>query len=693
MKINADKNKLQTNHEASNLLRHLQDLQTEGALQLDEAELYIDFPLYKDDEDHLVISQLMIVTRFYGVIIFYLSSCNDRNAPERLISEDANLEHIYSQIYSRLLKQRNLRKNKRELRISVESFIYAPYLENVIDLDIDSEIINSKASLLKSITELENFVDEDIYNETASTIEGGKGLIRLRNRETEGFHEKSKVRLVNQLESAIARFDTNQLGSCVNQITGIERIRGLAGSGKTIVLAMKVAITHLTNKQAKILYTFSTKALYQHVKRLITRFYRQFDDTDPDFEDSIHILHAWGGNNAPGVYYNACINNSASFINYSEAKRINPAQPFSYACSQLINNHSISAQYDYVFVDEAQDFDSNFLQLCLQLAEEEKMVFGLDVFQNIFQTSSPTAEQLLGKGRELSSDIFLNKCYRTPCATLVCAHAIGLGVYRNPVQVIKTAEHWENLGYEVDERHDNAFAEGEHISVYRTRETSPSLFDEDKNSLIITQHHENHIDECFWVARKIHEDIVTEGLNASDILIICADDRNFKNYYNILSKALSDFNIDVNNVNADKYNISDFSVDNKVTYSTIHKAKGNESYSVYIVGCEALYYNPNVKNRNLLFTAMTRSKGWLVMTGIGKDAVYLFDEIQNAKEAVPYIKFNHPSLEKIEQIEIDLKKVESPETYTELEKMLAEHGIEGVTSMIKELASKKVKNP
>jgi superfamily I DNA and RNA helicase len=106
--------------------------------------------------------------------------------------------------------------------------------------------------------------------------------------------------------------------------------------------------------------------------------------------------------------------------------------------------------------------------------------------------------------------------------------------------------------------------------------------------------------------RKIRFDIITEGLNASDILIVCADDKHFKNYYNQLSYCLSEYNIDVNNVNADKYNISDFSVDNKVTYSTIHKAKGNEGYSVYIVGCECLYHIPNVKNRNLLFTAMTR---------------------------------------------------------------------------------------
>ncbi|MBA5205502.1 ATP-binding domain-containing protein [Pectobacterium aroidearum] len=693
MKLNSDRNKILENREAGRLYNHLNDLEREGKLILSESELYFDFPLYKDDDDKLVISPLMLVSPLYGIIIFYLSSCSDREAESVLVNDDISLENIYSQIYSRLLKQKNLRKNKRELKISVEAAIYAPYLERDASFNIDTEIISSKASVERYISNLEGECEFefDVYSEAASTIEGGKGLIRPKPRILEGFGDHSKVALVSKLESAIARFDSDQLGSCVNEITGIERIRGLAGSGKTVVLAMKVAVTHLRNRDKKILYTFSTKALYQHVKRLITRFYRQFDDVDPDFENSIHIMHAWGGNNASGVYYNACRDNSAPFLNFGEAQRASPKNPFSYACHKLMSDYSIQPTYDFVFVDEAQDFDSNFLRLCLLLAHNENMVFGLDVFQNIFQTASPTTQDILGEERVLSLDKFLNKCYRTPCATLVCAHAIGLGVYRNQVQVIKSPEDWRNLGYSIDDETNNNFRSGQEISVCRTEKTSPSLYDEPKENLIITQHHEDVYLECAWVADRINHDIHEQGLNASDILIICADDKNFKRYYNVLASYLLNKEIDINNVNADKYNISDFSIDNKVTYSTIHKAKGNESYSVYVVGCEVLYYYPNVKNRNLLFTAMTRTKGWLAMTGVGETAIKLFDEIGDALSHAPYLRFNYPSGEMIHQIEVDLNKFSTSEKSNDFEKMIEEYGAEGLKAMIREHEAKKVK--
>ncbi len=81
-------------------------------------------------------------------------------------------------------------------------------------------------------------------------------------------------------------------------LDGPQRVRGLAGSGKTVVLAMKAALTHLRYPDAIILYTFYTKNLYQHIQRLITRFYRQFDDRDPNWSN-LRIMHAWGGGSNP----------------------------------------------------------------------------------------------------------------------------------------------------------------------------------------------------------------------------------------------------------------------------------------------------------------------------------------------------------------------------------------------------------
>ncbi|HID20046.1 MAG TPA: hypothetical protein EYP28_03790 [Methanophagales archaeon] len=66
---------------------------------------------------------------------------------------------------------------------------------------------------------------------------------------------------------------------------------------------MKAARIHSEDPDAYILYTYWTKQLHDYVKRLITGFYREFADVDPDWT-KVDIMHAWGGKNLSGVYYN-----------------------------------------------------------------------------------------------------------------------------------------------------------------------------------------------------------------------------------------------------------------------------------------------------------------------------------------------------------------------------------------------------
>ena len=45
------------------------------------------------------------------------------------------------------------------------------------------------------------------------------------------------------------------------------------------------------------------------------------DGQIPDFENKVKVMHAWGGRQVPGVYYNACKNNGISPITFGEAKK------------------------------------------------------------------------------------------------------------------------------------------------------------------------------------------------------------------------------------------------------------------------------------------------------------------------------------------------------------------------------------
>jgi superfamily I DNA and RNA helicase len=491
-----------------------------------------------------------------------------------------------------------------------------------------------------------------------ATIEGAKGLIRPKKRHPD-LKDGSKGRQAAQVEGAITLFDQQQKIGMMGQIMGPERIRGLAGSGKTVVLAMKAAQTHLQNPDAKIAYTFNTKSLYQLVKRLITRFYRQFDDRDPDFENHVHVMHAWGGKSASGVYSIACEAHGVSPIQYQEA----PARDkFDFVCKDLIAKQKINPIYDYVFVDEGQDFPLSFIRLCHSLAKEGKFVLAYDDLQTIFQATTPSAKEIFGeneKGEPLASfleDTILYKCYRNPREVLVTAHALGFSLYGpRIVQMIESDEHWEDVGYEVQEGN---FKAGSLMRIERPAGNSLPLISEQNSFDDIIQCHvlKNMVEEANFVAERIEANLA-DGLEPEDILVVSVDDRNSKDYLRQVELALHKRKISSNNLHDDTFGIRDFSKDGRVSLATVHKAKGNEAFMVYVVGVDAVMTPCSVRNRNMLFTALTRAKGWVCVTGIGNEAAQCQEEMAKAKANYPFLVFEYPKPAEVKRMKRDLAEV------------------------------------
>lgn len=641
------------------LVTHLQ----QSSLQLEGAQLFVDFPLYKSSDDNLIISQLILVSAKYGIWSLHTTDANSYSQP-KLNRADDDLLEVANHVFARLIRNKRLSSGFNQLKIPFKTILYAPNFEEEEIASI--ELKNAHAVNFHTIEQIIGAsiyqVDDISFLESISTIQGAKGLWKPEDRNLSGFDDTSKVAKISQIESQILLFDKDQQEGYIPALSGPQRIRGLAGSGKTVVLAMKAAITlvRAESEQSKILYTFSTKSLYQHVQRLIQRFYREFDD-DLSNLDRVSIKHSWGGRTNDGVYWEACNAFNHRFLTYPEAMKFKPhdMDPFEYACKDLLDNTEIYPIYDYVFVDEAQDYNKYFLRLCTKLAKNKQVTFGADVFQNIFQSQVPTATQIYDDGTQFIKEKYLNVCYRTPLATLVCAHSIGLGVYGKQVQKIETVEHWKSLGYQVIGKQSGAFQENEDVHVLRDQKHSPTLAGQNPQSLI-SMYKANSIEaEANEVARRILDDVKGEGLSPEDILVMCADDYRCKQYFNKLTEILAEHNIYTNNIHAEKYSISDFRVKGRVTLSTIHKAKGNEAYSVYLMGTDFLSFNLNVRNRNLIFTALTRTKGWICITGVGMILDSLFSEINTAIENLPNIKFKYPSALEGQDIEHDLQIAET----------------------------------
>jgi superfamily I DNA and RNA helicase len=250
-----------------------------------------------------------------------------------------------------------------------------------------------------------------------------------------------------------------------------------------------------------------------------------------------------------------------------------------------------------------------------------------------------------------SNDTVLSKCYRNQREVLVVAHALGFGIYADIVQLLESREHWEDVGYQVE---TERFEVGHAISILRPQANSPSSLRVPAQApLIATQVAVNLAEELQWVTAEIAA-FISGGLNPEDIMVVCLDDWNARTYFGELSVALARKKINTNNIIV-PYTEPPFTIPGYVTLSTVYRAKGNESSVVFAVGVDAA--NTKTRSgRNKIFTALTRTKGWLRVSGIGAPATHLMAEIAQAQRQFPRLRFRMPDLNAVELIQRDLSE-------------------------------------
>ncbi len=624
---------------------------------LEQAVIFFDFPIYKELDDSAVYVQSMVASPKHGVIIFAVAeSTKDNNI---LLKE---LDQVVSYVHSRLIRNPQLRSGRIQLNfpLTIAFFSNDPSFSSEEE---DLHLIKNETQLESFLNkiELEKTIEQSVFSEIVSTVDGSKGLIRKTSRDPD-LKEGSKGYYVKLLEDEISLFDHSQRHGFIVPTNGPQRIRGIAGSGKTVVLAMKAAITHLKFPTAKIVYTFYTKSLYQHVKRLITRFYRQFDDKDPNWE-YVKIMHGWGGRSYPGVYYEACIEHGTSSLRYTDRKteaERSGKSVFDVVCTEIKNTTKLFPIYDFVFIDEGQDFPPSFIDLCRQITQKERIVWAYDELQNIFNVKIPTQEDVFGKNKdgspvaEIVEDTILYKSYRNPREILTVAHALGFGLYSNIVQKLENKEHWKDIGYKFIQGNCEI---GEKTIIERPEETSTRTISENFkfSDIVKCKTFDEYSQEINFIANSIEDDL-KDQLRPNDILVSIVDDRKAKRYATDLEKLLSEKNIFVNNTHRDSYGIIDFYLEGAVTISTIHKAKGNEAYQVYIAGIDYIFSNPDELQRNKIFTAITRAKAWATITGIGENAQQGVKEIKDVAKNFPRLVFQYPSEGDIKTMKRDMSK-------------------------------------
>ncbi|MGP1438829.1 MAG: DEAD/DEAH box helicase [Treponema sp.] len=626
-----------------------------------EGYLYIGYPIIGTVEGAYHIDALFI-SRKHGLIVFNL--IENKNIENYQDTQDDCANKIEAKLkgYKQLVEKRNL-------CVEINILTFAPNVENIEEFNKDYPLVNSK-TIFRS---LENYSwNKNEYYEKLvsvlqiiSTIRKGKKRIILGNTNSRGAKLKA-------LEDSIANLDNKQSKAVIETVDGVQRIRGLAGSGKTIVIALKAAYLHAQHPDWKIIITFNTRSLKGQLKQLINTFYIEQTNEEPNW-DNLQIIHAWGsagGGEQNGIYYTFCYENNIEYNDYINAKnKFGQLDPFGEVCKIALLNaqHNIKEIYDVILVDEAQDFSVSFLRMCYEMLKSPKrLVYAYDELQNLRLQSLPSPEEIFGKHPngtpkvkfddmsegEAQQDIILEKCYRNSRPALVTAHALGFGIYRKQenknesalVQMFEQSSLWNDVGYKVT---DGKLEDGSHVVLSRTSESSPKFLEQhsDIDDLIQFKSFNSREEQDLWVSEQIEINLKKDELRADDIIVINPDPITTKKNVSIIRSKLFDMGIKSHTAGVDT-SPDIFFYDNyeSIAFTGIYRAKGNEAAMVYVINSDLCYDSPFelAKRRNQLFTAITRSKAWVRVLGVGEKMNKLIMEYEQLKSRNFTLDFIYP---------------------------------------------------
>lgn len=615
-----------------------------------EGEAYYGYPIYIDEiTENKICVDLAIVSKI-GVFIFNILT-------EAVTDYTMLQDNIYVKVENKFRKQPFL-IHKRKLIFDITIITYS---KEILPRQDDNYIAFSNDEVISIIEEnKEEIYDDEKYKNILSGLQEAYGINPRKDRE--GVVEGTKAHLINKMNDLIEKYDTKQMEAILSDTKGIQRIRGMAGSGKTIVLARKAVELHMAHRDWVIVVTYSTRALRDQLVNLISKFYASKNEGAKYDPKKIKIMQAWGAATSLGVYYEICISHGIIPLNYSQAKsKFNKNFAFSKACYEALHEiKEFHKMYDCILIDEAQDFDKNFMNLCLNvLGPDRRLVYAYDELQKLNEETMPAPREIFGE--DVRNDTPLTVCYRNQSKTIVTAHAIGMGLYRKNnglIQIPGSVDVWSTIGYKTDKD----IVEGEKVELYRTKETSPELLNYNEEDIIDFYKYDNSNDVSESLLKMIKENIEEDQLLPSDIMIIdmdtigASDNKNKLDYYLYNKEEYKKLSIHL----AGTLSPEDFFRKDSIVYSTIYRAKGNEAFMVYIINAQrsAESLTPR-SDRNALFTAITRSKGWVRVLGYGDEMQLLCDEFSEIKNHNFKLYFEHyPTKEEQKELILNNKDLD-----------------------------------
>ncbi|WP_048607757.1 MULTISPECIES: DEAD/DEAH box helicase [Providencia] len=462
--------------------------------------------------------------------------------------------------------------------------------------------------------------------------------------------------VLDKIKQQVLLFDGDQTRFIYQQPTQkVIRIQGLSGTGKTELLLHKIKELYIDddNTDSKILFTCHNKILAASLNKRIPDFFN-FMKVEKQilWNDRLWCVGAWGSryDKNSGAYAYICNFYNAPFHRYSYNTS------FDYACNKTIEylnkNNSIKEKgfaFDYILLDESQDFPDSFIHLCSMITKNNLYVAG-DIFQSIFD------ENIVNS---IEPDYLLTKCYRTDPRTLMFAHALGMGLFENSKLRWLEDKEWLACGYITEIKNDFY-----HLSREPLRKFI-DIVDKDHSSVEIVRTSANKFEVSETKIIDLIKTIKIENptVTVNDIGIIFIDNKDYvySTADNLFFSIKTEFGWDVNKAYETKTKIKD-----TLFVSNKNNVKGLEFPFVI---CVTKKIDSNQSYRNALYMMLTRSflKSYLLINEESNEGLLpIIESGLNEINKTGSLIVKKPSKEEMQRIKTTIKYTEIKKSFYEL---------------------------
>ena len=400
--------------------------------------------------------------------------------------------------------------------------------------------------------------------------------------------------ILDSVKQKIQLFDCDQTRFIYDEVPKERktiRIQGLSGTGKTELLLHKLKDVYISSKSDVVAFTCYSRVLAHSLRKRIFEFFNNMNvQQQIAWDERLFCFNSWGQQYDPnsGLYSYICDKYDLNF----QAYKYNPIfeKVCEKACNEIKSKREKSGTkeeyaFQYLFLDESQDFGPKFFELCELVTEHRVFVAG-DIFQDIYAT--------LDEGENIERDYLLSRCYRTDPKLFMIAQGLGWGLFEQEKLRWLSDSAWNLCGYSIEKENN----------IYKLTREHLRRFDnfQDPGTCFCTSFAETIYDTSKDVVAIIKKlQIEFPNLTPDDICVIYLDDSQY--VYNsvplLKQRIYSEFEWDTNVAYETKKK-----VDNALFVSNRRHAKGLEFPFVICITNEI---KKTITYRNSLYTMLSRA--------------------------------------------------------------------------------------